>query len=197
LDATLLRRFHEVDGLKTDHCLVSPQQARLIGTFFCEEYSFEAAALFPRRVGGRYAMLGRQDHESIWIATSDDLNNWEDSTVLLSPMRIWEFVQIGNGGSPIEIDEGWLVITHGVGAARTYCLGVCLLDRDDPSIVLARSSLPLIAPGLDALDGYVPNVVYTCGAMVHNRVLVLPYAVADSFTTFATIALDRLLAAMH
>jgi predicted GH43/DUF377 family glycosyl hydrolase len=154
-------------------------------------------ALFPRRIGGRYAMLGRQDHENIWLATSDDLHNWKNSEILLSPKWVWEFIQIGNGGSPIEIDEGWLIVTHGVGAARAYCLGVCLLDRNDPSKLLARATIPLIAPGPDARAGYVPNVVYTCGAMVHDRMLILPYAVADSFTKFATISLDLLLGAMR
>ena len=154
-------------------------------------------ALFPRRIGGRYAMLGRQDHENIWLLTSADLYNWQDGAKSVSPRWPWEFVQIGNGGSPIEIDEGWLVITHGVGAVRNYCIGVCLLDRDDPTKLLARMTQPLIRPSPEQRYGYVPNVAYTCGAMVHGRTLVLPYALADSFTTFATIPLDRLLAAME
>ena len=154
-------------------------------------------ALFPRRIGGRYAMLGRQDHENIWLLTSTDLYDWQNgSKIVVEPRWPWEFVQIGNGGSPIEIDEGWLVITHGVGAVRNYCLGVCLLDRDDPSKLLARMTRPLIQPSAEQRYGYVPNVAYTCGAMVHDRTLVLPYAVADSFTTFATMPLDQLLAAM-
>ena len=154
-------------------------------------------ALFPRRIGGRYAMLGRQDHENIWLLTSADLYNWQDGAKAVSPRWPWEFVQIGNGGSPIEIDEGWLVITHGVGAVRNYCIGACLLDRDDPTKLLARTTLPLIRPSPEQRYGYVPNVAYTCGAMVHGRTLVLPYALADSFTTVATIPLDRLLAAME
>jgi len=154
-------------------------------------------ALFPRRIDGRYAMLAREDTESIWLLTSDDLHRWDGGGVKAVPARWpWEFIQIGNGGSPIEIDEGWLVITHGVGAARTYCLGACLLDRKDPSKLLARLTEPLLRPGPEARGGYVPNVLYTCGAMVHGRTLVLPYAVADSFTTFATVPLDRLLATM-
>ncbi len=153
-------------------------------------------ALFPRRIGGRYAMLGRQDHENLWLLTSDDLYNWQGGAKLLSPRWPWEFVQIGNGGSPIEIDEGWLVITHGVGAVRNYCIGVCLLDKKDPGKVLARMTRPLLRPSPQERYGYVPNVAYTCGAMVHGRTLILPYAVADSFTTFATVPLDRLLAAM-
>lgn len=155
-------------------------------------------ALFPRRIDGRYAMLGRQDHENIWLLTSTDPYDWQNaSKIVVEPRWPWEFVQIGNGGSPIEIDEGWLVITHGVGAVRNYCLGVCLLDRNDPSKLLARMTRPLIQPSAEQRYGYVPNVAYTCGAIVHDRRLVLPYAVADSFTTFATVPIDRLLAAME
>ncbi|MDB5703643.1 MAG: glycosidase, partial [Sphingomonas bacterium] len=108
----------------------------------------------------------------------------------------WEFVQIGNCGSPIEIEEGWLVITHGVGTVRNYCIGACLLDRDDPSKLLKRMTLPLVHPSPKERDGYVPNVVYSCGALVHDRKLLLPYGVADSFATFATVSVDDLLAAM-
>lgn len=154
-------------------------------------------ALFPRRIDGQYAMLGRQDHENIWLMTSPDLYDWQDGgTVVVEPRWPWEFIQIGNGGSPIEINEGWLVITHGVGAVRNYCLGVCLLDRTNPAKVLARMTLPLVRPNAEQRYGYVPNVAYTCGAMVYERTLVLPYAVADSYTTFATIGLDQLLAVM-
>ena len=155
-------------------------------------------ALFPRRIDGRYAMLGRQDHENIWLLTSADLYDWQDpGKVVVAPRWPWEFIQIGNGGSPIEIDEGWLVITHGVGAVRNYCLGACLLDRDDPTKLLGRMTRPLLRPSAEQRYGYVPNVAYTCGAMVHGRTLVLPYGVADSFTTFATIPIDQLLSAME
>ena len=153
-------------------------------------------ALFPRRIDGRYAMLGRHDHENIWLLLSSDLYLWERGTKILSPKWIWEFVQVGNCGSPIEIDEGWLVITHGVGAVRNYCIGACLLDKHDPGKLLGRVTIPVLRPTPDERSGYVPNVIYSCGAMVHNRTLVLPFAVADSFTTFATMPLDRLLAEM-
>jgi predicted GH43/DUF377 family glycosyl hydrolase len=153
-------------------------------------------ALFPRKIDGRYAMLGRQDHENIWLQMSNDLYSWETGVKIVAPCYPWEFVQIGNCGSPIEIDEGWLVITHGVGAVRNYCLGACLLDKHDPSKLLARLAEPLIRPDPREHDGYVPNVLYSCGAMVHDRTLLLPYAIADSFTTFASAPLDRLLAAM-
>ncbi len=154
-------------------------------------------ALFPRRIAGRYHMLGRQDHENIWLLTSDDLYDWQGGTKIIAPRWPWEFVQIGNGGSPIEIDEGWLVLTHGVGAVRNYCIGACLLDRDDPSKLLARTRIPLIRPTPQERYGYVPNTAYTCGAIVHNRTLILPFAVADSVTTFATVPLDLLLAGMN
>ncbi|ESQ88018.1 glycosidase [Asticcacaulis sp. AC460] len=154
-------------------------------------------ALFPRRINGKYAMLGRQDHESIWLLTSDDLYHWQGGTKIVSPRWPWEFIQIGNGGSPIEISEGWLVITHGVGALRNYAIGACLLDKEDPTKVLARVPYPLLRPRPEERFGYVPNVTYTCGAMVHGRTLVLPYALADSFSTFATMPLDQLLSAME
>jgi predicted GH43/DUF377 family glycosyl hydrolase len=158
--------------------------------------SAKGMALFPRKIAGRYAMLGRQDHENIWLLTSDDLYRWEGGAKLVTPRWPWEFVQMGNSGSPIEIDEGWLVLTHGVGAARTYCIGACLLDKEDPSKVLARMTVPLIRPSAEERYGYVPNVVYSCGALVHGRMLLLPYAVADNFTKFATVELDALIAAM-
>ena len=153
-------------------------------------------ALFPRKINGRYAMLGRQDHETIWLLTSEDLYRWEEGKTIITPRWPWEFVQLGNSGSPIEIDEGWLVLTHGVGAVRNYCLGACLLDRDDPSKLLARTTQPLLRPNPEERFGYVPNIAYSCGAIVHNRNLLLPYALADSFTTFATVPIDTLLAAM-
>jgi predicted GH43/DUF377 family glycosyl hydrolase len=154
-------------------------------------------ALFPRRIGGRYAMLGRQDHENIWLLQSNDLYHWDSGAIIVSPRWEWEFVQMGNCGSPIEIDEGWLVITHGVGPIRNYCLGVCLLDKRDPAKVIARSTEPLLRPSAETRDGYVPNVVYSCGAMVIGRTLLLPYGVADSFTAFASVPLDRLLATLR
>lgn len=153
-------------------------------------------ALFPRRVGGHYAMLGRQDHENIWLLRSNDLYAWETGEIVISPRWPWEFIQLGNSSPPIEIDEGWLVITHGVGAVRNYCLGACLLDKKDPSRLLARSVEPLIRPSEETRDGYVPNVAYSCGALAVGRTLLLPYGVADSFTAFATVSIDALVAAM-
>lgn len=170
--------------------------------FVMREMSGDAAAakgiaLFPRRIGGRYAALSRQDNENVWLVYSDSLTHWQGGERILAPKHFWEFVQIGNCGSPILIDEGWLVLTHGVGEVRNYCIGACLLDRDDPSKVLARMALPLVHPSPKERDGYVPNVVYSCGGMVHERTLLLPYGVADGFTTFAHVGLDDLLGAME
>ncbi|MDO6415844.1 glycoside hydrolase family 130 protein [Sphingomonas sp. BIUV-7] len=153
-------------------------------------------ALFPRKIDGKFAMLGRQDNESLWYLTSDELTHWSGGEKIFEPELFWEFVQVGNCGSPIEIDEGWLVITHGVGSVRNYCIGACLLDRDDPRKVLKRMQLPLVHPSPKERDGYVPNVVYSCGALVHDRVLLLPYGVADNFVSFASVHVDDLLAAM-
>ncbi len=154
-------------------------------------------ALFPRRVGGRYAMLGRQDSENIWLHHSDDLWRWDGAVKLVPPRYPWEFVQMGNCGSPIELDEGWLVLTHGVGTVRNYCMGACLLDRDDPSKLLARTPRPILEPTPDDRDGYVPNVVYSCGALLHGRDLMIPYGVADEFTAFASCTVDDLLRLME
>ena len=154
-------------------------------------------AIFPRKVGGRYAALGRQDNENIWFLQSDSLTDWDQGTKIIAPLHFWEFVQMGNCGSPIEIDEGWLVLTHGVGSVRNYCIGAALLDKDDPTKVLGRMALPLVHPSLDERDGYVPNVVYSCGGIVHDRMLLLPYGVADGFTAFAHCPVDDLLAVLR
>lgn len=157
----------------------------------------KGTALFSRRINGRYAMLGRQDNESIWLLTSDSLYDWPTGVKIISPQAPWEFVQLGNSGSPIELDEGWLVLTHGVGAVRNYSIGACLLDKDDPTKVLARLAEPLVRPNPQERDGYVPNVVYSCGGIVHDRTLLLPFGVADNFTTFGSIPVDDLLRRMQ
>lgn len=154
-------------------------------------------ALFPRKVGGHYTMLARQDNENVWLLQSDDLLHWEGGERIIRPHYPWEFVQMGNCGSPIELDEGWLVLTHGVGTVRNYCMGAALLDKDDPCKVLARTPRPLLEPSPDERDGYVPNVVYSCGAIVLGRTLILPYGVADSFATVATADVGAVLAAME
>ncbi|MEY9879027.1 putative GH43/DUF377 family glycosyl hydrolase [Bradyrhizobium sp. USDA 328] len=154
-------------------------------------------ALFPRKIDNKYAMIARQDNENLYLIYSDDLHTWDGGQAILKPQFPWEFVQIGNCGSPIELDEGWLLLTHGVGPVRKYSIGAVLLDKRDPSKVLARSREPLLRPEPSEREGYVPNVVYTCGAMRHNDRIILPYAVSDTFSNFATIEISALLAAMR
>jgi predicted GH43/DUF377 family glycosyl hydrolase len=149
-------------------------------------------ALFPRKIGGRYAMIGRQDNENLYLIYSDDLYTWDGGNPFLQPLHPWEFVQIGNCGSPIELDEGWLLLTHGVGPVRKYAIGAVLLDKRDPSKVLARSREPLLRPEPGEREGYVPNVVYTCGFMRHRDHIILPYAVSDTFSNFATMRISDL-----
>jgi predicted GH43/DUF377 family glycosyl hydrolase len=144
-------------------------------------------ALFPRKLDGKYAMIARQDNENLYLIYSDDLHTWDGGRPILKPQFPWEFVQIGNCGSPIELDEGWLLLTHGVGPVRKYSIGAVLLDKADPSKVLARSREPLVRPEPSEREGYVPNVVYTCGALRHRDHIVLPYAVSDTYSNFATI----------
>ena len=153
-------------------------------------------ALFPRKISGKYAMIARQDNENLYLIYSDDLYRWDDGQAILKPQFPWEFVQIGNCGSPIELDEGWLLLTHGVGPVRKYSIGAALLDKRDPLKVLARSREPLLRPEPSEREGYVPNVVYTCGAMRHNDQIILPYAVSDTFSNFATIKISTLIQAM-
>ena len=153
-------------------------------------------ALFPRKIDGRYAMIARQDNENLYLIYSDDLYRWEGGQAILKPQFPWEFVQIGNCGSPVELEEGWLMLTHGVGPVRKYSIGAALLDKRDPSRVLARSNEPLLRPEPSEREGYVPNVVYTCGAMTHNDQLILPYAVSDTYSNFATIQISALMRSM-
>lgn len=157
---------------------------------------YKGMALFPRQIDGQFLMLGRQDSENMWLLRSDDLHRWETGTRIMAPHYPWEFVQIGNCGSPIEIEEGWLVFTHGVGMVRGYCIGACLLDKDDPSRVLARTPSPLVFPSAEQRGGYVPNVTYSCGALVHGRRILLPYGIADEYSAFAAGCVDDLLEVM-
>ena len=153
-------------------------------------------ALFPEKIDGQYAMIGRQDNENLYLIYSRDLHVWDTGVPILKPRFPWEFVQIGNCGSPIEIDEGWLMLTHGVGAVRRYSIGAVLLDKKDPSKVLARSCEPLVQPAPSEREGYVPNVVYTCGLMRHKDLIILPYAVSDTYSNFATVKIAALLRSM-
>jgi predicted GH43/DUF377 family glycosyl hydrolase len=206
-------RFVEFDdgGRRTFYATYTAYSGRSIRSELLETTDFErftmtpltgtaarnkGMALFPRRINGHYAMIGRQDNENLYLIYSDDLYSWDEGVALLEPRFPWEFVQIGNCGSPIDLEEGWLLLTHGVGPMRRYCIGAALLDKQDPSKVLARLPEPLLRPGRSTREGYVPNVVYTCGGMRLNDLIILPYAVCDTFSNFATIEISALLRAM-
>jgi predicted GH43/DUF377 family glycosyl hydrolase len=154
-------------------------------------------ALFPRRIAGQYYALSRWDRENISLATSPDGLRWERGPVLRSTVEPWEFIQVGNCGSPVETEAGWLVLTHGVGAMRTYSIGAMLLDREDPSVVLAETAQPLLTPESDERDGYVPNVVYSCGAMLHDDTLTIPYGISDTAIGFAQLSVSDLIAELR
>lgn len=153
-------------------------------------------ALFPRKVNGQYMMIGRQDGENIFLIASDDVTHWEEGEILLKPKFPWELVQMGNCGPPIELEEGWLLLTHGVGAMRKYSIGAALLDKKDPSKVLGRTREPVLAAADADREGYVPNVVYTCGGIRHGDTLFVPYGVADSSVAFAFVSIRSLLEQM-
>jgi predicted GH43/DUF377 family glycosyl hydrolase len=153
----------------------------------------KGAALFPRMLRGGYMMVSRVDGENMYMMWSTNIRFWNDATLLQTPKYPWEFMQIGNCGSPIETEAGWLLLTHGVGPLREYCIGATLLDREDPSRVLAQTPEPLIAPNEREREGYVPNVVYSCGALEHQGHLIVPYGISDSATTVATVRADELL----
>lgn len=203
--------FHEDDGTTVYYAPYTAYDGRVVIPQLLETPDFlsfkmstlngpgianKGVALFPRKIHGRYAMLSRQDNENIYLMFSDSLHFWYKSELLLRPTYPWQFVQVGNCGSPIETDAGWLVLSHGVGPSRKYAIGAFLLDRDDPSKILGRLRDPLLTPNKGEREGYVPNVVYSCGALVHNGILVLPYAISDYASTFATIQVKELLEAL-
>jgi predicted GH43/DUF377 family glycosyl hydrolase len=150
-------------------------------------------ALFPRKIGNDFVMAGRIDGENIFILKSDNIHFWNQSKLIYGPRHPWEFVQLGNCGSPIETPQGWVLLTHGVGPMRQYWLGALLLDLDDPTRVIGSLSEPMLVPNADERDGYVPNVLYSCGGMLHEDRLVIPYAISDSYTSVATVSLGELL----
>ena len=154
-------------------------------------------ALFPRKIDGQYAMLSRQDGENNHIMFSDNIHFWQQSKIIQEPEYPWEFIQIGNCGSPLETDEGWIVLTHGVGPMRQYCIGAMLLDLEEPSNIIARLDEPLLAPHEKEREGYVPNVVYSCGAIIHNNELIIPYAMSDINSGIATVDVKELLNGMR
>ena len=167
-----------------------------VGTLNGTEVRNKGFALFPRLIDGQYAMLSRQDNENIYLMYSDMPHFWHSKRMIAKPTYPWEFVQLGNCGSPIETEAGWLVLTHGVGPMRKYAMGAFLLALDDPARLIGRLETPLLEPDANEREGYVPNVVYSCGALLHGRDLVIPYAMSDYATTFATVPLDDVLVAM-
>jgi predicted GH43/DUF377 family glycosyl hydrolase len=206
-------RFVEFEdrGARTFYATYTAYSGRAIRSELIETLDFKAfrmtplkgvaarnkgMALFPRKIKNKYAMVGRQDNESLYLIYSDDLYSWNEGVPLLKPQFPWEFVQIGNCGSPIELDQGWLLLTHGVGPVRRYSIGAALLDKNDPSKVLGCLTEPLLRPELSEREGYVPNVVYTCGALRDHDRIILPYAVSDTYCNFATIEIAALLGAM-
>jgi predicted GH43/DUF377 family glycosyl hydrolase len=154
-------------------------------------------ALFPRRIGGKYHMVSRIDGERLFLMASQNLHYWEEAQLLLEPAEPWESIQIGNCGSPIETPEGWLLLTHGVGPIRQYCIGAVLLDLEDPSKVIGRLRDPILVPASSEREGYVPNVVYSCGSLVHNHELIIPYAMSDTASAIAVVPLRELLEALR
>ena len=164
-----------------------------ISTLNGPEVKNKGMALFPRKINGLYATISRQDNENIYIMYSEQIHFWYSKTMLLKPTFPWEFVQTGNCGSPIETEAGWLVLSHGVGPMRRYVIGAFLLDLNDPTKVIGRLSEPLLSPNENEREGYVPNVVYSCGSLVHGHELIIPYAMSDYASSFATVNLDALL----
>ena len=204
--------FQDEDGTRTYYATYTAYDGRTVQPQFLETSDFlhfkfitlsgaavknKGMALFPRKINGKYAMLGRQDAENIYLMCSDHLHFWHDTQIVLKPSFPWEIIQLGNCGSPIETKAGWLVISHGVGPMRKYCIGAFLLDRDNPAKVIGRLPEPLITPDENEREGYVPNVVYSCGSLVHGRQLIIPYGMSDYATTFATVPLDQVLAGME
>jgi len=164
-----------------------------ISTLNGPEVKNKGMALFPRKINGLYAMISRQDNENIFLMYSEHLHFWYTKQLILKPTYPWEFVQLGNCGSPIETEAGWLVLSHGVGAMREYSIGAFLLDRDDPSKVIGRLEEPLLTPNENEREGYVPNVVYSCGSAIHRDELIIPYAMSDHASSFAKVNLNELL----
>ena len=204
--------FQDDDGTRTYYATFTAYDGKEIQPQFLETPDFlhfkfatlhgpavrnKGMALFPRKIKGLYAMLSRQDYENIYVMFSDHLHLWRQKQLLLGPKFPWEFIQMGNCGSPIETERGWLVLSHGVGPMRKYCIGAFLLDGDDPTKVIGRLRDPLIVPNEDEREGYVPNVVYSCGSLLHGGQLIIPYGTSDHATTFAAVPLDEVLAAMQ
>ena len=164
-----------------------------ISTLNGPEVKNKGMALFPRKINGNYAMLSRQDNENIFLMYSENLHFWYTKQLILKPTYPWEFVQLGNCGSPIETEAGWLVLSHGVGSMREYAIGAFLLDKNDPSKVIGRLEEPLLTPNENEREGYVPNVVYSCGGAIHGDELIIPYAMSDHASSVAKVKVSELL----
>jgi predicted GH43/DUF377 family glycosyl hydrolase len=205
-------RFRKDDGTHVYYATFTAYDGRVIVPELLETSDFlrfrfislngpeaenKGMALFPRKVNGAYAMLSRQDNENIFLMRSDNVHFWNERQLLLKPTFPWELVQIGNCGSPIETEAGWLVLSHGVGPMRQYCIGAFLLDLEQPSKVIGHLREPMITPEPSEREGYVPNVVYSCGALLHQGQLIIPYGLADHASGFATVALKDVLGAME
>ena len=164
-----------------------------VGTMTGEAVYDKGLALFPRKIHGKYFMISRQDGENIYLMSSNDLYHWDEYIKIMEPKESWEFIQLGNCGSPIETEKGWLVITHAVGPLRKYVISAILLDLENPSNIIGRLKTPLLSPEENEREGYVPNVVYSCGSLIHNKELIIPYAKSDAASGFAKIDLNVLL----
>jgi predicted GH43/DUF377 family glycosyl hydrolase len=164
-----------------------------INQFKGKESVNKGMALFPRKIGNEFAIISRQDEESLYIMFSNSIDKWGNKQLLLKPKYEWEAIQIGNCGSPIETKSGWLVLTHGVGILRKYSIGAILLDLENPTRVIGRLKQPLLAPNEFEREGYVPNVVYSCGSLIHRDKLIMPYALSDYSSSFSIIDLNELL----
>jgi predicted GH43/DUF377 family glycosyl hydrolase len=160
-------------------------------------FSHKGVALFPRKVDDKYLMTSRQDGENLYIMYSDDILKWDKAYKIMEPKEPWEFIQLGNCGSPLEIEQGWILITHGVGPMRKYVLSACLLDKNDPSKIIAKLDQPLLSPLESERNGYVPNVVYSCGAMLYKNEIYIPYAMSDYASSIASISVHKLLEHMQ
>ena len=205
-------KFTYLDGQKTYYATYTAYNGRSVLSQLIETKDFQTfnittlngegvknkgMALFPRKINGKFAMLSRQDGENNYIMFSDNLHFWHESKIIQTPKEPWEFVQIGNCGSPIETDKGWLVITHGVGSMRQYSIGAILLDLEDPTKVIARLKEPLLTANEEEREGYVPNVIYSCGSMIYNDALIIPYAMSDISSRIAIIKINDLIKQME
>ena len=184
---------YDGNNMRTQLIETKDFRAFSVRTLYGSAISDKGMALFPEKVNGKYVMIGRQGGEKITIMFSEDLYVWENFEVLLEPRYPWELVQLGNCGSPVKTDRGWLLLTHGVGVMRTYVISAILLDLSDPSKIVGRLTEPLVRPEGSEREGYVPNVVYTCGLLRHGDILLIPYAMSDSATGFLTVKLSLLL----